>query len=389
MDDTFAALTTSSADPTRQSKIKHAGSINITAFKACVSVFFVTAITTVILRLVIRFKMRHWLSVDDYLVLLAASALSVCTAIVFKMLPAVYLLEAVDQFHIAIEPSEVGIVLDQLKWFHIYVPIMWLSIFAIKFAFLYYFHGLVWQLSKAMVRYYWAVVIFVAISWLLLSFSLVMACPYTGIDSFKCSGSDQSQVQRQLVINILTGVIDVMTDALIVTIPLLVLRSSLMPTSQKISVAALLCLSIFMIIVATIRVTGPKAKVNFTSRKDYNVTQTWILYLSQIEACTAVIMASVIAIRSVFLKKALIKPSRKVRNARPMVLPSWWRSTENDNDIADHTKAHIQPLPSQGLTHVTLMGQTSPLRDATADNATLEAGHNLMELDYHHVREQH
>ena len=66
-----------------------------------------------------------------------------------------------------------------------------------------------------------------------------------------------------------------------------------MKTRQNLGLATFLCLSICMIIVAIIRVSGLHYRGTFDN--------TWIFLLQQVESCVAVTMLSLTAFRSVFV----------------------------------------------------------------------------------------
>ena len=81
-----------------------------------------------------------------------------------------------------------------------------------------------------------------------------------------------------------------------------------MKSSQKLGLAAFLCLSICMVIMAIIRVSG----IHFRGKFD----NTWIFMWQQVEACTAVTMLSLTAFRSIFIAA---KPGFKNNKASPWV----------------------------------------------------------------------
>lgn len=75
-----------------------------------------------------------------------------------------------------------------------------------------------------------------------------------------------------------------------------------MRRSQKLGIAALLCVSALMIVIALIRAIGPVDVRSSISAGSRNVDAVWALHCSEIEAFIVVIMPSVIVIRSVFLR---------------------------------------------------------------------------------------
>lgn len=113
----------------------------------------------------------------------------------------------------------------------------------------------------------------------------------------------------------------------VISIPLLVLRQCLMRTRQKLSIAGLFCISAFMIVLQLVRVLDPVGNDPGISAKT-NLAAVWTLFWGELEACTAVIAASVIVIRSMFVKDSDTANKLRHPQLRLMVMPSWWRSTE-------------------------------------------------------------
>ncbi|KAK8110699.1 uncharacterized protein PG998_007156 [Apiospora kogelbergensis] len=71
-----------------------------------------------------------------------------------------------------------------------------------------------------------------------------------------------------------------------------------MPLPRKLSLAAMLCLSVAMIVVALVRLVGT---VVTTKADSLAAAPVWSFYWAVIEACIALIMTSVITIRGVFV----------------------------------------------------------------------------------------
>lgn len=84
-----------------------------------------------------------------------------------------------------------------------------------------------------------------------------------------------------------------LTLAQVLMIPISLLWRVQMKTHQKLGFAIFLCLSICMIIVAIIRVSG----LHYHGTID----NTWIFLWQQVESCVAVTMLSLTAFRSVFV----------------------------------------------------------------------------------------
>lgn len=82
---------------------------------------------------------------------------------------------------------------------------------------------------------------------------------------------------------------------LVVSVPIIVLRNSLLSQSTKLGLAIFLCLSIFMAICAIIRIAG----FHYKGVED----DTWEFFWQQTEGAVAVMMASITAFRTLFVKQ--------------------------------------------------------------------------------------
>lgn len=92
---------------------------------------------------------------------------------------------------------------------------------------------------------------------------------------------------------------------MVIIIPILILRKSLMKLSQKIELAALLCLSIVMFILAIDRMTGYADHPGV-------MDPAWSAFWIYVESCVAIIMASVRAVRPFFVNRGRgKKPMRR------------------------------------------------------------------------------
>lgn len=132
---------------------------------------------------VIRVVAKRRFGADDSFVLLATAALVVAWVLLLRMLDSLYITEALNDHptEFSITLTEISGVLDISKWSEIFVAMAWTSIFAIKGAFLCFFHILIRQLSRSLNLYFWFIVFFCTTSWLTISFIDWAVCPYVGI----------------------------------------------------------------------------------------------------------------------------------------------------------------------------------------------------------------
>lgn len=113
-----------------------------------------------------------------------------------------------------------------------------------------------------------------------------------------------------------------------------------MKPSQKLGLAAFLCLSICMVIMEIIRVSG----IHFRGKID----NTWVFMWQHVEACTAVTMLSLTAFRSIFIAP---KPGFNNKKASPWV-PSTGRLRRKCEKTRDgnHLRLIDPDIPSATLT---------------------------------------
>lgn len=136
---------------------------------------------------VIHVVAKRRFGADVSFVLLATAALVVAWVLLLRMLDSLYITEALNDHptEFSITLAEISGVLAISKWSKILVPMAWTSIFAIKGAFLCFFHILIRQLSRSLNLYFWFTVFFCTTSWLTVSFFDWAICPCVGIKASK------------------------------------------------------------------------------------------------------------------------------------------------------------------------------------------------------------
>lgn len=232
-------------------------------------------------------------------------------------------------------PEEaMNVAIDSLKYVNGYHCLMWTCIFAVKITFLVFFKQFVDKITlwNARVRVYWfAVLALMVAGWGYMLGVPFMVCPHSGMDVGKCfsltpirlskfkalltswivkhcSGPEKEDLAR--VLAYVGTTVDCVTDALVVSFPVLILYRVHITLRQKAAVAALTCLSVAMIVIAILR--GTLLKNPDKSARDGPV-QT---YLTYVEGCVAVIAVSVTAFRSIFNNSETTPNSIEMPNLR-------------------------------------------------------------------------
>ena len=135
---------------------------------------------------------------------------------------------------------------------------------------------------------------------------------------------------------------DIVTDLMVVSFPLALLWKVRINLRQKIGLGLSLCLSLVMIIVSIVRISG-------VYLPDGSVDIVWLAFWMQQECSIAVIMVSVSAFRSFFVAKAAQTPDR----GSPEETPGYkWhlrrRPTPEGSDL--ETSYGLPQIPSATLT---------------------------------------
>ncbi|KAI0414323.1 hypothetical protein F5X98DRAFT_390042 [Xylaria grammica] len=153
---------------------------------------------------------------------------------------------------------------------------------------------LLWHISRGVNWYYWFIVVFSVVSWAFVVAEPFIICPYFGVDAIQCFNSTVNE-KKTLALTALVTVLDIFSDITVVSLPIIVLRNSLLNRSTKFGLAIFLCLSIFMAILAIVRISG----FFYKGLED----DIWEFFWQQTEGAVAVMMASITAFRTLFVKR--------------------------------------------------------------------------------------
>ena len=118
------------------------------------------------------------------------------------------------------------------------------------------------------------------------------------------------------------------SSALVISLPIIVLKTSQLRRSKKTSLAIFLCLSIFMVVCAIVRANAstyycepaeesdePRFKLLNPNEETFAGPVPWIFMWQQVEGLVAVVMASAVSFRTLFVRVKTKKNSQGA--ARP------------------------------------------------------------------------
>ncbi|KAF2730692.1 hypothetical protein EJ04DRAFT_567544 [Polyplosphaeria fusca] len=374
-----------SHDPERQAKIDSVATISRSNLRASLYAMFAVAIVSVFFRIGIRLRARKALALDDLFVIVAAASVTVVTGLWLKHENIYYVGEATLVLGIVPNRAEMKELVNTIKWLHIMNPILNLTIYAIKFAFLTFFYPLIPPLGRPFKWFFWSVVFLTVGFWVSSSFSVVMVCPYVGVKSLSCQPQlkDASSTQinmKPVIISTMFTSLDIFTDVLIMSIPLIVIKSSMMQNKQKVAISAIFCLSTAMIICCIVRIV----KIPNTTTK--GIRTLWTMYFFMMQAYIAIIMASAIVIRSIFIKQ---HPSDDALMLwRRSLAPSWLRSGNSPTSHENGNTNDIRQISRSWVPTFSLTRTTNSNRSQTVNSIDSVGTNDMTEFDYHHFMRQ-
>lgn len=232
---------------------------------------------------------------------------------------------------------------QRLSYAHL--TLTWTVIFSVKFSFLFFFKLLIKRLTS--LNIYWRVVVGInAIVFVLCVSDIFIACPHITLSGTKCWIDPHNH--KPFVLTAIVITLDILTDVLIIAIPVRLLWAVRIKPRQKLRLGLSLCLSIFIIITAVVKISRLR-----DTHGTFNMA--WVLFWHYAEACIAVLMVSLTAFSSLFV-------SQNLSPQRPNIAPSWYaklhlRRARRDQDLEWTDLPSIPPATLTGMR--TFIGRSS------------------------------
>ncbi|KAL9597823.1 MAG: hypothetical protein Q9219_004900 [cf. Caloplaca sp. 3 TL-2023] len=169
----------------------------------------------------------------------------------------------------------------------------WVTIFAVKMSFLLFFRQLLDRL-KDLLNFWKVTVGIVVVSAIYCVGSVVISCPYLGSDSVECT--EGSGLKRTIDVVQIANAVNMLTDLLIVAVPVCLLWRVKIRLGQKIILGTFLCVSVCMLSVCLVRTVGLTIEGTTGTTVDVQWDVFWLLT----EASVAVTAVSLTAFRSLY-----------------------------------------------------------------------------------------
>lgn len=170
----------------------------------------------------------------------------------------------------------------------------------------------------------------------------------------------------------------------VVSIPIIILRGSLLRRSTKFGLAVFLCLSIFMVICAIVRMAG----FHYKGLED----DVWEFFWQHIKGAVAVMMASITAFRTLFVKQTSNSEAMAARSPAESLFRRLFRHfqllaraqpEEEPTSTPDNSLFQLPKIPSPIFTGVRTFIRRNNRTDVGASTfATLDSVDEFG-ADYH------
>ncbi|KAF2837383.1 hypothetical protein M501DRAFT_1059372 [Patellaria atrata CBS 101060] len=315
-------------------------SIKMKTFEVVAGVFFGLSVISVTGRAIIRFKSRPAVALDDYLVFFGCACLIAATGLIYRNFDNMYLTQGIWIRPELAFSAGAERMFTALKEFNTYnkiaLSLLWTATFSVKLSFLAFFRRLIQSVNRIH-QYYWFVVGLTIISWVFVIGEPHILCPHVGLKSMECAQNFDSKLYYSLT-GLVTG-LDIVTDLLLVSIPIIVLHRSQIRTAQKAAVGVFLSLSLVMVVLAIARVS----KMHGHKAIDIPYEMFW----QYLESAVAILMASLTAYRTFFvLYRERQRYEERVK--RPSYSFNYFRRRRQDED----TEMNLPEIPRATMTGV-------------------------------------
>ncbi|KAH8723974.1 hypothetical protein GQ44DRAFT_709438 [Phaeosphaeriaceae sp. PMI808] len=356
-------------------------------FEIVVGVLTGLALCCFIARIAIRLIYQKTLRVDDAFLILAVACLCAATGILYHISYFLYMHSAA-LFVPGILPYLLADFFELLKFqkkVYPYLTLIWTTTFAVKACFLTFMRPLIWHVSRKMNWYFWFIVVFTAVTWAFVVVEPFIICPYFELEAVKCFSSTVAS-KKTIGLTALVTTLDILSDIMIVSLPIIVLKGSQLSKSTKAGLAMFLCLSIVMAIFAIIRVAG----FHYHGKED----DTWAFFWQHAEGAVAVMMASITAFRTLFVKPTddpdVTTPRSPVDKLVQRIsrrFQALARAAPDEKSIPStpkNFKVKLPKLPAPTLTGIrTFIHRNNRTEMSSVSFATLHSDLDPSEADYH------
>lgn len=258
----------------------------------------------ILFRVYVRMKAFHKFYADDFFVLLSWLLL-LATAIIWQFVSSgLYQMLAVESGHLFPLPATFST--DSEKYLRSSVPIIaffYTGLWSVKLSFLLFFRRL-GNKVRGQKLHWWIVTGFTVATWCTCIGSIQYNCLVPSFEKIirNCGGSSGLNFER--ITMKINCAMDVLTDAMVMSIPIAMLVKVRINMRQKLALAVIFSLVVITMVFAIVRVATLDS---LTERPE----QTWMYMWSGIENTVAIIIVCLTSYRSIFTRQEL--PSHNLK----------------------------------------------------------------------------
>ena len=268
----------------------------IDTFQASIFIFLGIAIIVASIRIYLRIKAFRKLNVDDCFMVAAVILFAASTGATQASRDLMYLQMFVDTGNTIPDFTFPSKMLLYTKLNTAEYMLQWSCIYCVKFSYVFFFLPLTSRIR--VLRIWW---------WILVAVMVPAASVTVFLAPWVCSHYDMSFfghcvyngsviVHEQVILRVSTS-LDIATDLLVIYIPVWLLMTVKLELERKMALGVVLCLSIFMIILAIIRFS----LVDIQLESGGSLPDTiWLFFWQSIESVVAIIMVPLTAFRSLY-----------------------------------------------------------------------------------------
>ncbi|PGH00140.1 hypothetical protein GX51_05953 [Blastomyces parvus] len=332
-----------------------------------------------------RFGLRFWKSVglqlEDLFVVLSWLSFLAMTILYLIVLPHLYSLTGFLSGEKPQYPEFVNDALFIKKIFFCTTLLLWVSLWSVKFSLLVLYRRLLSRL-KTEIRLWWVVLVFTALNLIGCIISNLTSCESLSAWFSLTGCSSPKEVKAQLASLYYSFAVDVITDIMIMALPVKLLWSLQLPFIQKASLGALFSVGLICIAMATIRVVqiGTKAENNSTP------SSSWLAFWGILEAGIAVIIGCLPALAIIYRKERATRRtygrgySSMEGNRNKNSIPLSTTSSGGNKPLVQRDDYHSTPAPTVSKNRDIGIAVTRQV-----DNLSPAAFLEILEIDLGHM----
>ncbi|KAL8885051.1 MAG: hypothetical protein Q9205_006905, partial [Flavoplaca limonia] len=251
------------------------------------------SLSFVIFRLIVKIRSYRKIYSDDYLVI-TAWILLLGSAVLWQfMSPNLYDLFAVTSGQKPLTPDFITKNADLLRSITPFSLLFYSCLWTIKLSFLLFFRRLGFNVRGQKI-WWWCVLIITILSWMVTVADHDYKCSLRPLIWIWRNCQSPSAIRFTNNTYYANCAVDVVTDCLIISIPVRMLWNVRLPIRQKLLLMTIFSLTVIVMIVSIIRVADVGSS---TQQPDIS----WVYFWSNIEMSTAIVIACISSFRQVFV----------------------------------------------------------------------------------------